>query len=92
MAETRTPCRCTLMESGLEDMARLVQEYVASLSEEEKTDAATYEARLNRCRECPDLRNGTCARCGCYVEARAAKRMQGCPDVPPRWTAVVQAE
>lgn len=87
MAETRTPCRCTLMESGLEDMARLVQEYVESLSEDEKTTKEAYEMRLNACRACNDLRNGTCALCGCYVEARAAKRRQSCPAVPAKWSA-----
>lgn len=75
------------MESGLEDMARLVQEYVESLSEDEKTTKEAYEMRLNACRACNDLRNGTCALCGCYVEARAAKRRQSCPAVPAKWSA-----
>lgn len=75
------------MESGLEDMARLVQEYVESLSEDEKTTKEAYEMRLNACRACNDLRNGTCALCGCYVEARAAKRRQSCPAVPAKWLA-----
>ena len=39
------------------------------------------------CRTCDDLHNGTCALCGCYVEARAAKKRQGCPKVPEMWGA-----
>ena len=57
------------------------------LSADEKTDEATYAARLNICRTCDDLHSGTCALCGCYVEARAAKKRQGCPKVPEKWGA-----
>ena len=56
-------------------------------SADEKTDEATYAARLNICRTCDDLHSGTCALCGCYVEARAAKKRQGCPKVPEKWGA-----
>ena len=76
-----------LLESGQADMAKLVRDYVASLSADEKTDEATYAARLNICRTCDDLHSGTCALCGCYVEARAAKKRQGCPKVPEKWGA-----
>lgn len=87
MADARKPCRCTLLESGQADMAKLVRDYVDSLSADEKTDEATYTARLNICRTCDDLHSGTCALCGCYVEARAAKKRQGCPKVPEMWGA-----
>lgn len=42
MADARKPCRCTLLESGQADMAKLVRDYVDSLSADEKTDEATY--------------------------------------------------
>lgn len=87
MADARKPCRCTLLESGQADMAKLVRDYVDSLSADEKTDEATYAARLNICRTCDNLHSGTCALCGCYVEARAAKKRQGCPAVPEKWGA-----
>ena len=85
MAEQRKPCRCLLFEAGQADMARSVAEYVASLDESIRTPEETYRARLALCQECPELMNGTCRLCGCYVETRAAKRVQGCPMVPPRW-------
>ena len=66
-------------------MARSVAEYVASLDENVRTPEDIYRARLALCQECPELMNGTCRLCGCYVETRAAKRVQGCPMVPPRW-------
>ena len=87
MADARKPCRCTLLESGQADMAKLVRDYVDSLSADEQPDEATYAARLNICRTCDDLHSGTCALCGCYVEARAAKKRQGCPKVPEMWGA-----
>ncbi len=86
MAEQR-PCRCLLMASGQEDMARLVAEYIATLPEESRVSDESYRARLALCERCEALHSGTCARCGCYVEARAAKRSLSCPATPPVWVA-----
>ena len=79
------PCRCLLAKSGQEDMARLVADYLSTLPEEQKVPEDVYRARLVLCEACDALHNGTCVLCGCYVEARAAKRGLGCPLVPPRW-------
>lgn len=81
------PCRCLLAKSGQEDMARLVADYLSTLPEEQKVPDDIYRARLVLCENCDALHNGTCALCGCYVEARAAKRGLGCPMTPPRWQA-----
>ncbi len=86
MAEQR-PCRCLLMASGQEDMARLVAEYIATLPEESRVSDESYRARLSLCESCEALHSGTCARCGCYVEARAAKRSLSCPATPPVWVS-----
>lgn len=88
MAENRKPCRCLLFEAGQADMARTVAEYVASLDETIRTPEDVYRARLALCQECPELMNGTCRLCGCYVETRAAKRGQKCPMVPARWSKI----
>ena len=69
-------------------MARTVAEYVASLDETIRTPEDAYRARLALCQECPELMNGTCRLCGCYVETRAAKRGQKCPMVPARWSKI----
>ena len=69
-------------------MARTVAEYVASLDETIRTPEDVYRARLALCQECPELMNGTCRLCGCYVETRAAKRGQKCPMVPARWSKI----
>lgn len=86
MSEHR-PCRCLLMDSGQQDMARLVADYIATLPEESRVPEDVYKARLALCQGCEALHSGTCACCGCYVEARAAKRGLACPDAPPRWPA-----
>ena len=67
-------------------MARTVAEYFAGLDESIRTPEDVYRVRLDICQECPELMNGTCRLCGCYVETRAAKRGQVCPMVPARWT------
>ena len=86
MAEPRKQCRCLLFEAGEKDMARTVAEYVASLDAAIRTPEDVYRARLDICQNCPELMNGTCRLCGCYVETRAAKKGQQCPMVPARWT------
>ena len=87
MAVAGKSCRCTLFEGGEADMAKHVHDDVDSLSADEKTDEAPCAARLLICRTCDNLLSGTCALCGCYVEARAAKKRQGCPKVPEMWGA-----
>ena len=69
-------------------MARTVAEYVASLDETIRTPEDAYRVRLALCQDCPELMNGTCRLCGCYVETRAAKRGQKCPMVPARWSKI----
>lgn len=81
----RTPCRCLLAQSGQEALARSVAEYVALLPEEDRAPEDVRKARLALCLSCPRLTDGTCALCGCYVEARTAKRRQRCPAPEPRW-------
>lgn len=66
-------------------MAVTVADYIASLPEEQKAPDAEYALRLAVCQTCDALRDGTCSLCGCYVEARAAKRGQRCPHVPEKW-------
>lgn len=86
MAE-RIPCRCLLRDDeDQQPLYQIVAEYVALLPQEQRADEVCYANRLARCAACENLRDGTCVLCGCYVEARAAKRRQRCPKVPPAWT------
>lgn len=79
------PCRCLLMESNQEEMSKTVEELVLLMPEDKKAAESTRRSRLEICRQCEHLADGTCARCGCFVELRAAVRAQRCPDVPSRW-------
>ena len=62
-----------------------VKELIETIPEEDKTDEAEYRRRLDICRKCESLINGTCKKCGCYVELRAAGRKRTCPDTENRW-------
>ena len=82
----KTPCRCLVREMpGEAELAEIIRERIDTIPEEERTPEKEYAFRLSRCRECEHLQRGTCARCGCYVEIRAARKRQGCPEVPDQW-------
>lgn len=81
---SRIPCRCLLVDSWPE-LHQSVAEYVALLPEAQKAPEDVYQERLGVCAQCDKLRDGTCGLCGCYVEARAAKKGLRCPNVPPKW-------
>ena len=67
------------------ELAALIRERLEAIPENERTPETEYAFRLSRCRECEFLQRGTCARCGCYVEIRAAGFRRHCPEVPARW-------
>jgi len=77
--------RCLLEDLHDQDLAAHLYQYIASLPDTIKADAATIKARLDGCRVCDDLINGMCRFSGCYVEVRAAKQTQTCPAIPPKW-------
>lgn len=71
------PSEAALMEN--------IRDLIALLPEEQRADEALWRERLDCCRRCDHLNDGTCALCGCFVELRAAKQRMRCPDVPTRW-------
>ena len=81
-------CRlCTDARVPEGELIAYLDAYVASLTEDERVDEATYRQRLRLCAACPHLAQATCRLCGCYVQARAAKKRMDCP-LPgtPAWT------
>lgn len=78
--EKRECKKCLLLQSGEEDNYRLVQQYIDKIRPEEKCDDGTYLKRLEICKNCENLISGTCIKCGCYVEFRAAYKNKKCPD------------
>jgi hypothetical protein len=80
------PCRvCLLRDMQDKGLFQTVSDYIATIPEEEKAGAEEYERRLDACRACENLTNAMCALCGCFVEARAAKRQMHCADTPEKW-------
>ena len=81
------PCRiCEDFSIDGTSIRETIDAYLQSLPEESWVDAAAYDARLALCEACVHLRGGTCALCGCFVRARAAKWFMACPDAKqPKW-------
>ena len=69
------------------ELIAYLDRYVSELPETVRASEETYLSRLRQCAECAHFRQATCVLCGCYAQARAAKRNQRCP-LPgaPRWT------
>lgn len=77
--------RCLLADMTDEnDYYRSVLRYRATMPKKLRTPDEAYASRLEHCRSCESLQNGTCMQCGCYVEMRAARMDMHCP-LPGRW-------
>lgn len=71
--------RCLDMRVPQGELIAYLDKYVSELPEEERVDEAVYHQRLRLCSACPHLCEATCRLCGCYVQARAAKKRMDCP-------------
>jgi hypothetical protein len=77
----RKPCiKCSPQDDGEEKYRERLNSYLRSLPDAIKAPPEEYDRRLIICRDCGELMNGVCLLCGCYVEMRAAKETQYCPD------------
>lgn len=68
-----------LRESGFDDVLTEIKRCIEKIKPEEKAGEQLYSERLKKCGECEFLLSGTCLKCGCYVELRAAYKMNSCP-------------
>lgn len=79
-------CRkCLLEKLGNKQLKERIRLTIEAIPEEERTEEKLYQERLQKCQHCEWLLNAMCRRCGCFVEVRAAKRRQYCPDIHPKW-------
>lgn len=79
-------CRkCLFEEIDREGVYASIKELIAALPEEKRTDEKEYRRRLDICRDCDFLGEGTCGKCGCFVELRAAKSKMNCPHERHFW-------
>lgn len=82
----KKPClRCLLQESDESQLAEVIRQRIATMPAAQKTTPEEYARRLEICRSCDDLISGTCRKCGCYAELRAAKKDSACPNATDRW-------
>ena len=72
--------RCLEKDIRADELRAYLDNYVRDLPDAIRTDADVYAARLTLCEACARRTNFTCTLCGCYVQARAAKRIQKCPE------------
>lgn len=77
--------RCLIEEMDDRKLAETVKEMIDNISSELRTPSEEYDRRINICRECESLVSGTCIKCGCYIELRAAGKGQRCPDPRNKW-------
>lgn len=79
-------CKKCLMRDmkGQDDYVDL-DSFIARFGDELKVEGDKYESRLAICKECEYLVSGTCLKCGCYVELRAALKKNHCPNTPKKW-------
>ena len=74
------PCRrCLLKDISLEDYECLIRDGLDALPKEDLAEDTISSGRLQICKECEKLNQGTCLACGCYVEIRASLKKGKCP-------------
>lgn len=69
--------RCLIQD---EQLRVNIRELLEVMPPEKRTSAELYSQRLQICAACNHLIKGTCVKCGCYVELRAAKNNKNCPE------------
>jgi len=79
MSEKKRCIKCLLAELDNKQLLADVQEAVRRLADDMKVPEGEYTRRLEICKECDYLNEGTCNACGCYVELRAAAKSGKCP-------------
>lgn len=78
--------RCLFESIDREGVYASIRELIAALPEERRVTEEEYRRRLGICMECEFLGEGTCGKCGCFVELRAAKADMDCPHEKHFWT------
>lgn len=74
-----------MLDDMIKNSKAELQKYISSMSDDIKVENDEYEKRLTLCDKCDKLVNGVCGLCGCFVMARAAKKIMSCPASPPKW-------
>lgn len=82
----KKPCRrCLSADIGDKELAQAIAERIATIPDGQRAGSDEYKRRLDICRTCDSLNHGTCAKCGCYAEIRAARKNAYCPAAQKKW-------
>lgn len=71
--------KCLLAELDDKKLLADIEKAKSLLDEVDRASDVEYNKRLEICRECDYLNEGTCGACGCFVELRAASKTGRCP-------------
>ena len=71
--------RCLLKDFSKEDYDKIIVSGLSALPAGELVSDEVTTKRLEICKDCEKINQGTCLACGCYVEIRAATRKGKCP-------------
>ena len=71
--------RCLLKDLSKEKYEAIIINGLSSLQPEDLTERFETDRRLNVCKDCDRLNQGTCLACGCFVELRASLKAGHCP-------------
>lgn len=79
MSETKKICKRCLLRDMSEADLKNIDKYKLAIKPQDRVSEEVYENRLNICKACERLNEGTCNACGCYVEIRALAKNGNCP-------------
>ena len=77
--------RCFFEELDPNGLYKEISDMIEALPKDKRTSEDEYRRRLDICGGCPSLGEGTCGKCGCFVELRAAKADMHCPHEKHFW-------
>ena len=73
-------CRkCLEIPVSERELAEVLDRYLEEMDEDIRVSPARYQERLAVCEPCEHRLSYTCLKCGCYVQARSAKKQSACP-------------
>ncbi|MFT3951674.1 MAG: DUF6171 family protein [Oscillospiraceae bacterium] len=85
MTNTKPCTRCLLEAAGRQDILTAIKGCIEKIPAPQRTEPVEYARRLALCADCTHISAGTCLKCGCYPELRAAKSDAHCPLKQRHW-------
>ncbi len=83
---TKKKCkRCLIDELDFDEVYEDIKQYIREFPSDKRILEEEYSQRLAICRECDELENGICRKCGCFVELRALKKGMYCASEDKKW-------